>query len=157
MIVDLLRNDLAINCELGSVKVDELFTVESYPNVHHLVSSITGKLRNNANNYKLLNDAFPGGSITGTPKSRAIEIIDELEDHSRDVYCGSIIYFSFNQMMDSNIAIRSMIHQDNILHFYSGGGLTVDSKVSSEYQEIKDKAQNIINTINFFKDSNATK
>jgi para-aminobenzoate synthetase component I len=155
MIVDLLRNDLAINCELGSIKVDELFTVESYPNVHHLVSSITATLKNNSNNYKLLNDAFPGGSITGTPKSRAIEIIDELEEHSRDVYCGSVIYFSFNQMMDSNIAIRSMIHQDHILHFYSGGGLTVDSTATSEYQEIKDKAQNIINTINFFKDSNA--
>ena len=156
MIVDLLRNDLAINCELGSIKVDELFTVESYPNVHHLVSSITATLKNNANNYKLLNDAFPGGSITGTPKKRAIEIIDELEEHSRDVYCGSVVYFSFNQMMDSNIAIRSMIHQNHVLHFYSGGGLTVDSDASSEYQEIKDKAQNIINTINFFKDFNAT-
>ena len=156
MIVDLLRNDLAINCKLGSVKVDELFTVESYPNVHHLVSSITATLKNNANNYKLLNDAFPGGSITGTPKKRAIEIIDELEEHSRDVYCGSIVYFSFNQMMDSNIAIRSIIHQNHTMHFYSGGGLTVDSNASSEYQEIKDKAQNIINTINFFKDSNAT-
>ena len=156
MIVDLLRNDLAINCELGSIKVDELFTVESYPNVHHLVSSITATLKNNANNYKLLNDAFPGGSITGTPKKRAIEIIDELEEHSRDVYCGSIVYFSFNQMMDSNIAIRSMIHQDHVLHFYSGGGLTVDSDAPSEYQEIKDKAQNIINTINFFKDFNVT-
>ena len=151
MIVDLLRNDLAINCELGSVKVDKLFSMESYPNVHHLVSSISAKLKNKTNNFKLLNDAFPGGSITGAPKSRAIEIIEELEDHSRDVYCGSIVYFSFNQMMDSNIAIRSMIHQDNVLHFYSGGGLTVDSEVSSEYQEIKDKAQNIINTIKFFK------
>ena len=152
MIVDLLRNDLAMNCELGSVKVDELFTVESYPNVHHLVSSITATLKNDTNNYKLLNDAFPGGSITGTPKKRAIEIIDELEEHSRDVYCGSVVYFSFNQMMDSNIAIRSMIHLDHTLHFYSGGGLTVDSNASSEYQEIKDKAQNIINTINFFKE-----
>ena len=153
MIVDLLRNDLAMNCELGSVKVDELFAVESYPNVHHLVSSITATLKNDTNNYKLLNDAFPGGSITGTPKKRAIEIIDELEEHSRDVYCGSVVYFSFNQMMDSNIAIRSMIHQNHTLHFYSGGGLTVDSNASSEYQEIKDKAQNIINTINFFKES----
>jgi len=152
MIVDLLRNDLAINCELGSVKVDKLFSIESYPNVHHLVSSITAKLKNKTNNFKLLNDAFPGGSITGAPKIRAIEIIEELEDHSRDVYCGSIVYFSFNKMMDSNIAIRSMVHQDNMLHFYSGGGLTVDSDVSSEFQEIKDKAQNIINTINFFKD-----
>jgi len=152
MIVDLLRNDLAMNCELGSVKVDELFAVESYPNVHHLVSSITATLKNDTNNYKLLNDAFPGGSITGTPKKRAIEIIDELEEHSRDVYCGSVVYFSFNQMMDSNIAIRSMIHQNHTLHFYSGGGLTVDSNASSEYQEIKDKAQNIINTINFFKE-----
>ena len=156
MIVDLLRNDLAINCELGSIKVEKLFSVESYPNVHHLVSSITATLKKDSNNFELLNDAFPGGSITGAPKSRAIEIIDELEEHSREIYCGSIVYFSFNQMMDSNIAIRSMVHKNNTLHFYSGGGLTVDSIAASEYQEIKDKALNIINTINFFKDLNAS-
>lgn len=152
MIVDLLRNDLAINCKQGSVKVEKLFYVESYPNVHHLVSSISATLSDTSSNFNLLSDAFPGGSITGAPKKRAMEIIDELEEHARDIYCGSIVYFSFNQKMDSNIAIRSMIHQNNILHFYSGGGLTVDSIAASEYQEIKDKALNIINTINLFKD-----
>ena len=93
MIVDLLRNDLGVNCKSGSIKVDELFVVETYPNVHHLVSSVTGVLKDESSIYDLFKDAFPGGSITGAPKKRAMEIIDELEDHARDLYCGSIVYF----------------------------------------------------------------
>jgi|TARA_B110000003_G_scaffold276242_1_gene321691 para-aminobenzoate synthetase component I len=151
MIVDLLRNDLSINCEPGSIKVDELFAVESYPNVHHLVSTISGKLKKDSNNFKLFKDSFPGGSITGAPKIRAIEIINELEKHPRDFYCGSVCYFSFNESMDSNIAIRSMIHTNNKLHFYSGGGLTFSSNVEDEYQEIEDKSKNIKNAIKFFR------
>jgi para-aminobenzoate synthetase component I len=152
MIVDLLRNDLSINCEIGSVKVDELFTIESYPNVHHLVSTISGNLKNGSSNIKLFSDSFPGGSITGAPKIRATEIIDELEDHIRGLYCGSICYFSFHGSMDSNVAIRSMVHINKKLYFYSGGGLTVASNVEDEYQEIEDKAENIKQTINFFKE-----
>ena len=152
MIVDLLRNDLSINCEPGSIKVDELFSIESYPNVHHLVSTISGKLKKDSDNFKLFKDSFPGGSITGAPKIRAIEIINELERHSRDFYCGSVCYFSFNGSMDSNIAIRSMIHTDNKLHFYSGGGLTFASDVDDEYQEIEDKSQNIKQAIKFFRE-----
>ena len=152
MIVDLLRNDLGINCEAGSVKVDELFTIESYPNVHHLVSTISGNLKNGSSNIKLFNDSFPGGSITGAPKIRATEIIDELEDHIRGLYCGSICYFSFHGSMDSNVAIRSMVHINKKLYFYSGGGITVGSNVEDEYQEIEDKAENIKQTINFFKE-----
>jgi para-aminobenzoate synthetase component 1 len=152
MIVDLLRNDLSINCEPGSIKVDELFSIESYPNVHHLVSTISGKLKKDSDSFKLFKDSFPGGSITGAPKIRAIEIINELERHSRDFYCGSVCYFSFNGSMDSNIAIRSMIHIDNKLHFYSGGGLTFASDVDDEYQEIEDKSQNIKQAIKFFRE-----
>jgi len=152
MIVDLLRNDLSINCEPGSIRVDELFAIESYPNVHHLVSTISGKLKEDSNIFKLFKDSFPGGSITGAPKIRAIEIIDELEKHSRDFYCGSVCYFSFNESMDSNIAIRSMIHTDNKIHFYSGGGLTFSSNAEDEYQEIEDKSQNIKQAIKFFQE-----
>ena len=152
MIVDLLRNDLSINCEVGSIKVDELFSIESYPNVHHLVSTISGILKKESNNIKLFSDSFPGGSITGAPKIRATEIIDELEEHSRDLYCGSVCYFSFNGSMDSNVAIRSMVHHNQKLCFYSGGGLTAGSNVDDEYQEIEDKVENIKQTINFFKE-----
>lgn len=150
MIVDLLRNDLGVNCKIGSIKVDELFTVESYPNVHHLVSSISGILKDKSSIYKLFRDAFPGGSITGAPKKRAMEIIDELENHARDLYCGSVVYFSFDGKLDSNIAIRSMIHKNNTLHFYSGGGLTIQSSMESEYQEIEDKVNNIKKTLLYF-------
>ena len=152
MIVDLLRNDLGVNCKSGSIKVDELFIVESYPNVHHLVSSIHGLLKDESSIYDLFNDAFPGGSITGAPKKRAMEIIEELEDHARDLYCGSVVYFSFDGQLDSNIAIRSMIHLEDTLHFYSGGGLTIQSLVDSEYKEIDDKVNNIKKTISFFKE-----
>ena len=152
MIVDLLRNDLSMNCEVGSIKVDELFSIESYPNVHHLVSTISGILRKDSNNIKLFSDSFPGGSITGAPKIRATEIIDELEEHSRGLYCGSVCYFSFNGSMDSNVAIRSMVHHNQKLCFYSGGGLTAGSNVDDEYQEIEDKVENIKQAINFFKE-----
>jgi len=152
MIVDLLRNDLSMNCEVGSIKVEELFSIESYPNVHHLVSTISGILKKQSNNIKLFSDSFPGGSITGAPKIRATEIIDELEEHSRDLYCGSVCYFSFDGSMDSNVAIRSMVHKNQKLYFYSGGGVTAGSNVDDEYQEIEDKVENIKQTINFFKD-----
>ena len=152
MIVDLLRNDLSMNCEVGSIKVDELFSIESYPNVHHLVSTISGILKKESNNIKLFSDSFPGGSITGAPKIRATEIIDELEEHARDLYCGSVCYFSFDGSMDSNVAIRSMVHNNQKLYFYSGGGLTAGSNVYDEYQEIEDKVGNIKQAINFFKE-----
>jgi para-aminobenzoate synthetase component 1 len=152
MIVDLLRNDLSMNCEVGSINVDELFAIESYPNVHHLVSTISGILKKESNNIKLFSDSFPGGSITGAPKIRATEIIDELEEHSRDLYCGSVCYFSFHGSMDSNVAIRSMVHNNQKLYFYSGGGLTAGSNVDEEFQEIEDKVKNIKQAIKFFKE-----
>ena len=151
MIVDLLRNDLSKNCDIGSIKVSELFELESYPNVHHLVSTIKGKLKTESSMIKLFSDSFPGGSITGAPKIRAMEIIKELEDHNRELYCGSVVYFSFNRSMDSNIAIRSLFRKEDELYFYSGGALTIASNDLDEYQEIEDKVRNIKKTINFFK------
>ena len=151
MIVDLLRNDLSKNCDIGSIKVNELFELESYPNVHHLVSTISGKLKTESSMIKLFSDSFPGGSITGAPKIRAMEIIEELEEHNRELYCGSVVYFSFNRSMDSNIAIRSLFRKEDELYFYSGGALTIASNDHDEYQEIEDKVKNIKKTINFFK------
>jgi para-aminobenzoate synthetase component 1 len=151
MIVDLLRNDLSKNCDIGSIKVSELFELESYPNVHHLVSTISGKLKTESSMIKLFSDSFPGGSITGAPKIRAMEIINELEEHNRELYCGSVVYFSFNRSMDSNIAIRSLFRKKDELYFYSGGALTIASNDLDEYQEIEDKVSNIKKTINFFK------
>lgn len=140
MIVDLLRNDISKNCALGSVKVPKLFNIESYPNVHHMVSTITGKLRDNRSAIDLLRGSFPGGSITGAPKLRSMEIIEELEPHRRGIYCGSIGYISNDGNMDTNIAIRTILHKNNKMYFYAGGGIVYDSDVKAEYQETFDKA-----------------
>ncbi len=140
MIVDLMRNDLSRCCELGSVKVPSLFAVHSFANVHHLISTITGVLRENLHPVDLLRSCFPGGSITGAPKIRAMEIIEELEPHRRGVYCGSIGYIGMNGSMETNIAIRTIVVKDDVARFYAGGGLVMDSKVDEEHQEILDKA-----------------
>lgn len=140
MIVDLLRNDLSKCCEINSVKVTKLFDVESYPTVHHLVSTIEGRLPSNTSPVELLRECFPGGSITGAPKIRAMEIIEELEPHRRGLYCGSVGYISFNRKMDTNIAIRTVIQKEDQAYFYAGGGLVWDSNVDEEYQETFDKA-----------------
>ncbi|MFK8027726.1 MAG: aminodeoxychorismate synthase component I [Gammaproteobacteria bacterium] len=140
MIVDLLRNDLSKCCEINSVKVTKLFEIESFPTVHHLVSTIEGKLPRNTSPVELLRECFPGGSITGAPKIRAMEIIEELEPHRRGLYCGSIGYIGFNRKMDTNIAIRTIIQKENQAYFYAGGGLVWDSQVEEEYQETFDKA-----------------
>ena len=109
MIVDLLRNDLGRNCAPGSIHVDKLFEIQSFPTVHHLVSTISGELRSDRGAIELLRDSLPGGSITGAPKRRAMEIIAELETTGRQMYCGSVVYVSADGRMDSNIAIRSML------------------------------------------------
>ena len=140
MIVDLLRNDLSKCCEINSVKVTKLFNIESFPTVHHLVSTIEGKLPSEISPVGLLRECFPGGSITGAPKIRAMEIIEELEPHRRGLYCGSIGYIGFNRKMDTNIAIRTIIQKNDQAYFYAGGGLVWDSQVDEEYQETFDKA-----------------
>ncbi|MFN2348274.1 MAG: aminodeoxychorismate synthase component I [Thioalkalivibrio sp.] len=140
MIVDLLRNDLGKTCEIGSVRVPELCALESYATVHHLVSTVTGGLAEGCDAVDLLRGCFPGGSITGAPKLRAMEIIEELEPHRRGVYCGSLGYVGFNGDMDTNIAIRTLVYSDGRVRFSAGGGLVVDSNVDEEYQETLDKA-----------------
>ena len=110
MIVDLLRNDLSKNCELGSVKVPRLFEVESFATVHHLVSTVTGTAARRPRCLDLLRGCFPGGSITGAPKLRAMQIIEELEPQRRGVYCGAIGYIGCDGNMDINIAIRTLVY-----------------------------------------------
>jgi para-aminobenzoate synthetase component 1 len=139
MIVDLLRNDLGRVCRVGSVKVDKLFEPQSFANVHHLVSSISGELERRADVYRLLEAAFPGGSITGAPKLRAMAIISELETRPRSVYCGAMGWIDRNGNMDSNIAIRTLVRQGAYIHCWGGGGLVADSVGADEYQETLDK------------------
>ena len=147
MIVDLLRNDIGKVCEPGSIAVPKPFALESFATVHHLVSTITGQLSQNHDAVSLLKACFPGGSITGAPKLRAMEIIEELEPDRRGAYCGSIAYIGFDGSMDSNILIRTLIHSDDTLRFWAGGGIVADSDVDDEYQEIHDKAAALINLI----------
>jgi len=140
MIVDLLRNDLGKNCAVGSVAVPKLFALESFATVHHLVSSVVGQLAPDRHVLDLLRGAFPGGSITGAPKRRAMEIIEELEPSRRSVYCGAIGYVSFSGDMDTNIAIRTMLYSGGMLRCWAGGGIVIDSSPEDEYQESLDKA-----------------
>jgi para-aminobenzoate synthetase component 1 len=141
MIVDLLRNDLGRGCAVGSIQVPSLFQLESFADVHHLVSRITGRLAGGVDALGLLRGCFPGGSVTGAPKIRAMEIIEELEDERRSVYCGSIGYIGYDGGMDTSIAIRTMIHARDELCFWAGGGIVADSRAASEAAEIDIKAQ----------------
>ncbi|GAA0839648.1 aminodeoxychorismate synthase component I [Marinobacter szutsaonensis] len=136
MIVDLLRNDLSVNAATGSVSVDQLFALESYRNVHHLVSHIRAELAEGVSPLKALFDAFPGGSITGAPKIRAMEIIRELEPHWRGPYCGSVFYYGLDGRLDSNIAIRTLLcDSEGTIRCWGGGGIVADSDPEAEYQE----------------------
>jgi para-aminobenzoate synthetase component 1 len=144
MIVDLLRNDLGKACAAGSVKVERLFDVESFAQVHHLVSTVTGTLAPGRHPLDLLRGCFPGGSITGAPKLRAMEIIDALEPERRSIYCGSIGYLSANGRMDLNVAIRSLLRVGGSIHTWAGGGIVADSRVEAEFQESLDKAAGLL-------------
>jgi len=152
MIVDLLRNDLAKVCKPNSVVVPKLFDIESFPAVHHLVSTVEGQLANEYSANDLLRGAFPGGSITGAPKIRAMEIIEQLEPHRRSVYCGSIGYISSCGAMDTSITIRTLIGEkaSNKIFCWAGGGLVADSTAESEYQETFDKVQRILPVLSKF-------
>lgn len=143
MIVDLLRNDLSKVCTLHSVKVDKLFSLESYKNVHHLVSHISGQLKPEISELEAFFSCFPGGSITGAPKKRAMEIINELESTPREAYCGSVFYLNYNGDFDSNILIRSIVQHKDKLFCWAGGGIVADSSASEEYQESLTKVANL--------------
>ena len=147
MIVDLLRNDLGRTCRTGSVRVPELFTLESYPNVHHLVSSVVGELADGKDALDLIGDSFPGGSITGAPKIRAMQIIDELEPTRRSLYCGSLLYLDVRGEMDSSIAIRSLLVKDGRVSCWGGGGIVADSDWQDEYQESITKVKVLLDTL----------
>jgi len=147
MIVDLLRNDLGRTCRIGSVKVPELFRLESYPNVHHLVSAITGELAEGKDALDLIGGSFPGGSITGAPKIRAMQIIEELEPTRRALYCGSLVYLDVRGEMDSSIAIRSLLAKDGQIACWGGGGIVADSLWEAEYQETFTKVRVLMQTL----------
>ena len=147
MIVDLLRNDLAKNCRIGSVRVPKLFEVQSYATVHHLVSTIEGEVAQERDALDVLRGCFPGGSITGAPKLRAMQIIEELEPFRRGVYCGAIGYVGYDGAMDTNIAIRTLIHRSGGAHFWAGGGIVADSEPLAEYQETFDKAAPLLQLV----------
>lgn len=140
MIVDLERNDLSKVCRPNSVKVKNLFTIEEYSTVFHLVSTITGKLKQNNTSIDCLKACFPGGSITGAPKVRAMEIIEELEPTRRGIYTGSIGYLGFDGNIDLNIVIRTILIKNGMAYFGVGGGITWESDKTSEYDETLDKA-----------------
>ncbi|MDH4285502.1 MAG: chorismate-binding protein, partial [Gallionellaceae bacterium] len=144
MIVDLLRNDLGKSCMPGSVQVSKLFDVESFAQVHHLISTITGQLAPGQDALSLLRNCFPGGSVTGAPKLRAMQIIEQLEPHRRSVYCGAIGYVGHDGNMDSNIAIRTLIYSRDEIRFWAGGGIVADSTASAEFQETLVKAAGML-------------
>lgn len=147
MIVDLLRNDIGRTCQTGSVKVPELFSLESYPNVHHLVSSVVGRLAAGKDALDLIAGSFPGGSITGAPKIRAMQIIDELEPARRALYCGSLLYVDVRGEMDSSIAIRSLLVKDGQVSCWGGGAVVADSHWQAEYEESIAKVRVLMETL----------
>ena len=147
MITDLERNDLGRVCEFGSVRVRELVRVETYATVHHLVSTVEGVLRNGVSHVDCVRACFPGGSITGAPKIRAMQIIDELEPHARGVYTGAIGFLGYNALTHLNVAIRTVVYQGGRLTFHAGGGIVADSEPDAEYDETFAKAKGILNAI----------
>lgn len=150
MIVDLLRNDLSVYAQTGSVHVPALFKIESFAQVHHLVSEIRAKLKPEASPLDVLFNAMPGGSITGAPKIRAMQIIDELEAESRGAYCGSMGFLNYDGTGTFNILIRSLQKRGNTLTAWAGGGITIASNCEEEYQECLDKIGAILNCVNGF-------
>lgn len=147
MIVDLMRNDLSKVCQRNSVKVTELCAIEKYPTLYHLTSTVEGRLKEGLGPIDLLKNIFPAGSVTGAPKIRAMEIIDELEPDPRGVYCGSIGYLGFSGSLDLSVAIRTITLAKNVYSFSAGGGVTYSSIQEDEYQETLDKARALIDAI----------
>ncbi|MCC8936979.1 aminodeoxychorismate synthase component I [Bradyrhizobium sp. Arg62] len=143
MIVDLLRNDLSRVCTDNSVEVAAFCNLESYASVHHLVSVVRGALAADKDAVGLLRACFPGGSVTGVPKVRAMEIIADIEGVAREVYCGAIGFIGFNGQMDTNIAIRTVVIDDDLAVFHAGGGITAMSDPEAEYEETLAKAQRL--------------
>nr|WP_309596753.1 anthranilate synthase component I family protein [Moraxella osloensis] len=144
MIVDLLRNDLGKYAKTGTVKVPKLFDIESFSNVHHMVSTITATLKDDISPWRVLFESLPAGSITGTPKKRAVEIINELEAKPRGAYCGTMGYLNFDGTGQWNVLIRTLQALDNNVSLWAGGGITIASDCDAEYQECFDKVGNLL-------------
>jgi anthranilate synthase component 1 len=141
MLVDLGRNDLGRVCEYGSVKPDKLMTVERYSHVMHLVSSLRGRLREDVDCFDALMACFPAGTVSGAPKVRAMEIIEELERTRRGIYSGGVLYLDFAGNLDSCIALRTMVIKNGVAHVQAGGGIVADSTPEGEYEESVNKAK----------------
>lgn len=148
MIVDLLRNDLSVYAETGSVKTPKLFSIESFNQVHHMVSEVEATLKADINPFEVLMSALPGGSITGAPKIRAMQIIEELEGTPRGAYCGSMGYFNFDGTGSWNILIRSIQKYQEDISLWAGGGITISSDCDAEYQECFDKVSAMLDLLN---------
>ncbi|MCX6895516.1 MAG: chorismate-binding protein, partial [Verrucomicrobia bacterium] len=149
MITDLLRNDLGKVCEYGSVQVPELAKLEKFAQVQHLVSTVEGRLRNDVTHFAALASCFPGGSITGAPKIRAMEIIDELEPLTRGPYTGALGYLGFNRESQLSILIRAAVVKNNLAHFHVGAGIVADSVPEAEYDETLAKAAGFLAALDF--------
>jgi anthranilate/para-aminobenzoate synthase component I len=147
MLVDLERNDLGRVCKYGSVRVDELMTLESYSHVWHIVSKVVGELQDNIKFVDILRACFPGGTITGCPKVRCMEIIEELEPVRRGIYTGSMGYIGYNGITDLNIIIRSALIKKGKIYFHAGAGIVADSDPEREYEETLFKAGAIIEVL----------
>lgn len=141
MITDLERNDLGQVCEFGSVQVEAMLKLEKYEQVYHLVSTVVGQLEKNTSQVRALTKCFPGGSITGAPKKRAMEIIEELEELPRGLYTGAVGYFGFNGQSQFNIVIRTLVREGDALHYHVGAGIVADSDAEAEYEETLQKAK----------------
>lgn len=157
MLLDLERNDLGKVCEYGSVRVSEFLGIESYSHVRHLVSNVTGTLKKSSGSIDLFKAMFPGGTITGTPKVRSMEIIDELETVKRDIYTGSLGYFSYTGACDFNILIRTLIKKENQVYLHAGAGIVADSQPEKEYEETLHKANALIQAISAIKNAELTR
>ncbi len=147
MITDLMRNDLGRICDYGTIQVPQILRVETFAQVHHLVAEICGRLKNNVSALEALQALFPGGSISGAPKIKAMEIIDQTETHPRGIYTGSIGYINLNGNADFNIAIRTALLQNKNLYYWSGGGIVADSNPQQEWDETLHKARGIFQTL----------
>jgi para-aminobenzoate synthetase component 1 len=148
MIADLVRNDLGRVCEVGSVRTERLCALESFATVHHLVTTVSGRLRPDADRIDLVKALFPGGSMTGAPKVRAMEIIDELEEEERGIYSGGIGYLSLDGGLDLNVVIRTLVCSKGIAHLRVGGGIVADSEPEMEHGETLDKARVLLEALN---------
>ena len=147
MLVDLHRNDIGRVCEYGSVQVDEMMEIEKYSHVMHIVSNVIGRLRPESDGFDLLRAAFPAGTVTGAPKIRAMQIIEELEAMRRGPYAGTIGYFSFGGNMDTAITLRTIVMKGDTAYLQAGAGIVADSVPEREYEECKAKAQALVRAL----------